>query len=51
MTERTIFLAAIEIADPTERLAYLDQACGGDEALRSQVEELLKSHAQGIQFL
>lgn len=50
MTERTIFLGAIEIADPTARLAFLDQACAGDATLRSQVEELLKSHGSDSSF-
>lgn len=51
MTERTIFLGAIEIVDPTARLAFLDQACGEDATLRSQVEELLKSHGSDTSLL
>jgi len=51
MTERTIFLAAIEIADLTKRVAYLDQACSDDANLRTQVESLLSSHQQSSQFL
>ena len=51
MTERTIFLAAIEIADPAERAGFLDQACGSNAELRSQVEALLNSHQQSSQFL
>ena len=45
MSERTIFLAALEREDPAERAAYLDAACAGDPALRRQVESLLQAHA------
>ena len=41
MTERTIFLAALDIDDPAERAAYVDRTCGHDAALRHQVEALL----------
>ena len=51
MNERDIFLAAIEIADPAERAAYLDEACADDAELRAQVEELLKTHNETSQFL
>lgn len=51
MNEREIFLAAIEIADPAERSAYLDQACTDNAELRAQVEELLTTHAETSQFL
>ena len=51
MNERDIFLAAFEIADPVERAAYLDHACTGNAELRTQVEELLKTHAETSQFL
>jgi eukaryotic-like serine/threonine-protein kinase len=51
MNERDIFLAAIEIADPAERAAYLDQTCAGNAELRTQVEKLLKTHEQTSQFL
>jgi eukaryotic-like serine/threonine-protein kinase len=51
MTERTIFLAALEIADPAERTAYLDRACAGDAALRRQVEALLAAHEREGHFL
>ena len=36
---------------PVERPAYLDNACGGDEALRVAVEQLLASHAEAAGFL
>ena len=41
---KDIFLAACDL-EADERLAYLDSACGADESLRSEVEELL-SHDQ-----
>ena len=51
MTERTIFLAAIEIPDLAERAAYVEQACDGDVNLRTQVEQLLQHHEESSQFL
>ncbi len=51
MTERTIFLGALEREDPGERAAYLDCACAGQPALRRQVEELLRSHREAGTFL
>src|SRR5262249_53455242 len=51
MTERTIFLAALDKTDPVERAAYLDQACAGDAGLRHRVEERLGWHDQAGSFL
>src|SRR5690349_16283464 len=51
MTERSLFLSALEIADPAERSAYLDRACAGDPALRAQVELLLQAHHEPGQFM
>jgi tetratricopeptide (TPR) repeat protein len=51
MTERSIFLAALEIDDAVERSAYLDRACAGDPALRSQVEQLLMAHQGPGRFM
>src|SRR6266699_1297388 len=42
--EETIFAAALALP-PEERAVCLDQACGGDAALRQRVETLLKAHA------
>ena len=39
-----VFLAAIEL-EGDRRRAYLDEACGADEALRAEVVSLLKYHA------
>ena len=46
MSERDIFTAARVLTDPAARSAYLDGACGGDPALRSRVEALLRAHDQ-----
>jgi WD40 repeat protein/serine/threonine protein kinase len=51
MSERFIFLAVLDMADPAERSAYLDQACAGDPALRAQVEQLLKAHQEPGPFM
>ena len=45
------FLAALERDDPRERALFLDQACGGDAALRAKVDALLKSHAEAGGFV
>jgi len=44
MTEREIFLEALEMATPDARAAYLQGACGRDATLRRKVDELLKEH-------
>ncbi len=51
MTEREIFLAALDLPDPTARASYLDRVCRGDLALRAQVESLLRSHDTAGSFL
>src|SRR5262245_40423106 len=51
MNERSIFLAVLEIADPAEQAAYLDQACAGDPALRLQVERLLRAYQEPGPFM
>ncbi len=51
MTEREIFLAALEIEDPARRIVYVNQACGTDLNLRTAVVTLLNAHAQTSQFL
>src|SRR5262245_5908500 len=42
---KSIFLAAIARSTPDQVAAYLEEACGGDEALRRRVEVLLQAHA------
>src|SRR5262245_56054423 len=51
MTEEQVFLAALELADPADRAAYLEKACGGDVEFRRQVGELLAAHFQTGAFL
>ncbi|WP_165251214.1 serine/threonine-protein kinase [Paludisphaera soli] len=51
MTERSLFLAALEIPDPTARAAYLDETCGADPKLRARIEELLSAHAETGSFM
>jgi hypothetical protein len=46
-----LFAIAIEIADTGARRAYLDRACGGDAALRQEVESLLEANAAAGEFL
>src|SRR5262245_93309 len=46
-----IFGTASDIADPKQRNDYLDQACGGDHALREEVESLLAVHLRTSDFL
>jgi hypothetical protein len=41
VNERAIVIAALQHADRTERVAFLDQACAGDAALRGRVDVLL----------
>src|SRR5215467_4769970 len=51
MSERTIFLTALEKRDPAERASYLGNACAGDLILRQRVEALLRSHDDAGSFL
>src|SRR5438034_8988698 len=51
MTERDIFLAVLDLPDPTARAAYIDAACGGDNARRARVEALIRSHDAAGSFL
>src|SRR5262245_10373249 len=51
MTERSVFLVALEYDDPGERSAYLDRACAGDAALRAEVEQLLSAHERSGSFM
>ncbi len=45
-----IFLNAREMVDPVKRVAYLDQACGGDDALRACVEAMLRDAKEAEDF-
>ena len=46
-----IFNRAAEIADPAERAAFLDSACGGDVRLRAEIEGLLLHDRDAGSFL
>ena len=48
---KSIFLNAVELATAAECHAYLDAACGGDVALRREVEDLLRHFGQVGSFL
>jgi eukaryotic-like serine/threonine-protein kinase len=50
MSEQAIFLAALD-KEPSERAAFLDDACAGNETLRRGVETLLRLHAAPQGFL
>src|SRR5580765_2666104 len=51
MSERDIFIAALQKEDPAQRQAYLDEACAGQPELRQQVEQLLRLHQGAGSFL
>src|SRR5712664_907926 len=44
LSERSIFLEAVEKASAEARAAFLDQACAKDAHLRAEVEALLAAH-------
>ena len=46
MSEESIFIEALERADPVERAALLDRACAADLAMRRRIERLLRRHEQ-----
>jgi WD40 repeat protein/tetratricopeptide (TPR) repeat protein/tRNA A-37 threonylcarbamoyl transferase component Bud32 len=48
--EVAIFSAALGL-DPSQRAAYLDEACRDDPALRRQIEALLRAHDEASSFL
>src|SRR5262245_31245152 len=49
-TVKRIHQSALDV-DPSERAAFLDESCGGDEALRREVESLLTYAAEAELFL
>ena len=49
-TVKRIHQAALDI-DPSERAAFVDKSCGGDEALRREVQELLTYATEAESFL
>ena len=48
---KSLFLNALELADPAARVAYLDGECGGDAELRARVEALLAADGGGAPVL
>ena len=48
--EETVFATALAMPEAA-RVAYLDQACGGDATLRASVEALLRAHLAADGFL
>jgi hypothetical protein len=50
MNEQAVFLAVLD-KDPSERAAFLNEACAGNEGLRRGVETLLRLHAAPHPFL
>ncbi len=49
--QRELFLAALALADPAARLAYLDEACSGDAVLRQAIADLLEEQGRLEGFL
>ena len=50
MSERDVFIEAVQIASADERAAYLEAACGQDADLRGRVEALLAEHERDESF-
>ena len=46
LPEESIFAQALEITSAADRAAFLERACGHDQALRAEVEALLRAHDQ-----
>jgi serine/threonine protein kinase/tetratricopeptide (TPR) repeat protein len=51
MSEEEIFHQARARTDPADRAAYLQQACGGDAALRASIEALLRADVGATGFM
>jgi eukaryotic-like serine/threonine-protein kinase len=51
MTDRDLFIAALNLDDPAERQAYLQDACGDDSAARRRVAALLQVYENAGSFL
>ena len=49
-TVKRIHQSALDV-DPSERAAFLDESCGGDEGLRREVESLLTYASEAESFL
>ena len=44
MTEESLFTAILELSDAAQRLAFLNEACGDNDALRRRMQKLLAAH-------
>src|SRR5262245_41552554 len=51
MNERSIFIDALEIAAPDERVGFVNRVCGNDSALRERVQHLLRTFEQASGFM
>lgn len=51
ISEKKVFLAALEMADLAARDSFLDAACAGDPALRQRIAALLEAHDQADSIL
>jgi serine/threonine protein kinase len=51
MTEREIFIAALHKSEPAKRADFLNRACGEDQAMRDEIEELLHEQEKLGSFL
>src|ERR1700748_2126815 len=51
MTDRDLFIAALDLDNPAERQAYLQDACGDDSAARRRIEALFMVYENAGGFL
>ena len=51
LDERSIFLQAVELSSADDRASFLDEVCGGNRRLRSEVEALLQAHGGSCGWL
>ncbi len=51
LTPDIILQAALDIPGPQDRAVYLDEACGGDPALREEVRSLIVAHFAAEDFM
>jgi hypothetical protein len=49
--EELIFAQALDIADASERAAFLERTCANHPALRAEVEALLRAHERSGDLL
>jgi tetratricopeptide (TPR) repeat protein len=45
-SEKSVFLAAVDIESDAERAAFVEQACAGNPQLRAEVDALLQAHGR-----